>query len=203
MAKLDLKKELRQLYLPSATAVSLVDVPELWFAMIDGSGDPNGSPAFEAAVGALYAVSFTAKFLVKAEQARDYVVMPLEGLWWMEDMAQFSLDRKDEWLWTLMILQPDYVTPEVFEQALGQARRKRDNPALAEVRFEAFHEGLSAQIMHLGPYSEEGPTVARLHAFIAEQGYRPHGKHHEIYLGDPRRCAPDKLKTILRQPVTR
>ena len=203
MAKLDLKKELRQLYLPSATAVSLVDVPELWFAMIDGSGDPNGSPAFEAAVGALYAVSFTAKFLVKAEQARDYVVMPLEGLWWMEDMAQFSLDRKDEWLWTLMILQPDYVTPEVFEQALGQARRKRDNPALAEVRFEAFHEGLSAQIMHLGPYSEEGPTVARLHAFIAEQGYRPHGKHHEIYLGDPRRCAPDKLKTVLRQPVTR
>lgn len=203
MAKLDLKKELRHLYLPSAAEVSLVDVPELWFAMIDGSGDPNGSPAFEAAVGALYAVSFTAKFLVKAEGALDYVVMPLEGLWWMDDMAQFSLDRKHEWLWTLMILQPDYVTAEVFQDALAQARGKRDEPALAQVRFEAFREGLSAQVLHLGPYSDEGPTVARLHAFIVEQGYRPHGRHHEIYFGDPRRCAPDKLKTILRQPVTR
>lgn len=202
MTKINLKRELKHLYGASAREVAFVDVPPMQYLMIDGAGDPNTSPVYQAAVEALYAVAYGVKFAVKkADPAQDYGVMPLEGLWWAEDMAAFSVERKGDWLWTMMIMQPEWVTAEVVEQAAAEAGRKKDLPALPDLRFGPYAEGLSAQIMHIGPYSAEGPTVARLHAAIDEAGYALRAKHHEIYLGDPRRSAPDKLKTIIRQPV--
>lgn len=202
MTKLDLKKEWKQLYNPSAKECVLVDVLPFNFLMIDGAGDPNTAPAYTAAVEALYSVSYTLKFMLKkGAEAVDYAVMPLEGLWWAEDMSTFSTERKNDWLWTMMILQPDFVTPAQVEAAKAEAMRKKELPALPNVRFETFHEGRAAQIMHLGPYAAEGPTVARLHAFIKERGYALAGKHHEIYLSDPRRTTPEKMKTVIRQPV--
>ena len=203
MEKLDLLKDLKTIYRPPATPV-LVDPPEFNVLMVDGSGDPNTSQDYQAAVEALYAVSYTIKFAVKrGELGVDYKVLPLEGLWWTEDMADFSVDRKNEWSWTMMIAQPPLVTAEMVERAVAEAGRKKALPALPMLRYEPFCEGLSAQVMHIGPYLAEGPTVAKLHAFIAEQGYRLTGKHHEIYVGDPRRAAPERLKTVLRQPVLR
>jgi len=202
LSTIDLRKQLKALYSPPAKEPVTVDVPELSFVMLDGQGDPNASQAFQEAIGALYGVSYTLKFqLKKAGSPIDYSVMPLEGLWWVEDLDQFSLERRDDWLWTLMIVQPPHVTASLVAEALAEVRRKKPSPALEAVRFEAFHEGLCAQIMHLGPYSEEPPTIARLHQFVADSGRRLRGKHHEIYLGDPRRSAPEKLKTVLRQPV--
>ncbi|MFQ5602645.1 MAG: GyrI-like domain-containing protein [bacterium] len=200
MPKLDLKKQLNHLYYPSKKEVTVVDVPEMNFLMIDGQGDPNTSEVYQQAVEALFTVSYTLKFMIKkGETAIDYAVMPLEGLWWAEDMSQFSAENKDAWLWTAMIMQPEYVTRELFEEAKMQAAKKKDLPALPRMRFEAFHEGQAAQIMHIGPYSEEGPTIGKIHNFIREQGGKLRGKHHEIYLGDPRRTAPEKLKTVIRQ----
>ena len=201
MAKIDLKKELGTLYAPSSKDFSLVEVPEMNFLMVDGRGDPNTTPAFQEAVDALYAVAYTAKFALKKAGGDDFTVMPLEGLWWMEDMRFFDLNKKDDWLWTVMIAQPAQVTPELIRDAVHEVERKKNPPALGKVRFEAFREGLSAQIMHIGPYEAEAPTIARMHGFIAEHGYEPAGKHHEIYLSDPRRTAPEKYRTILRQPV--
>ncbi len=204
MAKVDLKKELRHLYLPSAREPSIVEVPEMNFIMIDGSGDPNTAREYQEALEALYALSYTLKFKLKlGPEARDFTVMPLEGLWWTDDMGRFSMDAKDEWKWSSMIMQPEPVTQELFEVAVEEVRRKKDPPALDRARLEAYDEGLSAQIMHIGPYAEEAPTIERLHAFIEEQGCRLRGKHHEIYLGDPRRTAPERLKTVLRQPMER
>ncbi len=200
MSKIDVKKELKHLYSASAKEPALVEVPEMNFLMIDGAGDPN-TAEFQQAVEALYAVSFTGKFAIKKAQGIDYVVPPLEGLWWTEDMARFCTDDKDSWLWTAMIMQPEWVTPELVADVIAQLQAKKDLPALARLRFEAYAEGPSAQIMHIGPYSDEGPTIERLHAFIAESGHQPRGKHHEIYLSDPRRAQPEKLKTIIRQPV--
>ena len=199
--KIDLKKELKELYSASPQQVAIVDVPPMNFLMIDGQGDPNTSPEFQDAVEALYGVSYTLKFMIKQEQAINYVVMPLEGLWWADDMTQFSMEDKDAWLWTAMIMQPEYVTGELFEEAVEQVRQKKELTALSGMRLESFHEGLSAQILHIGPYSEEGPTIEELHSFIEGNGYQLRGKHHEIYLGDPRRSAPEKLKTIIRQPI--
>ncbi len=202
--KVDLKKQHADLYAPSANEVSVVDVPALTFLMIDGMGDPNISEDYQKAVEALYGLSYALKFLLKKEQGLDYVVMPLEGLWWVPDMRAFSIEHKEDWLWTMMIVQPAEVTATLFERARTEVQRKKPSPALGQVRLETFHEGLAAQIMHRGPYAAEGPTVARLHDFIREQGYtfdeiRP--KHHEIYLSDPRRAAPDKMRTVLRQPI--
>ena len=199
--KLDLKKELKDLYNASRKELAIIDVPPMNFLMIDGAGSPETSPQFQAAVQALYGVSYTLKFMIKKTQGADYVVMPLEGLWWAEDMEHFSLGNKDQWQWTLMIMQPEYVTEDLVAEAVEQVREKKDSDTVGELRFEGFHEGVSAQIMYVGPYSDEGPTIARLHCFIEENGYSLRGKHHEIYLGDPRRAAPDKLKTILRQPM--
>jgi hypothetical protein len=202
MEKLDLRKELKHLYNPSAKEPVLVDVPPMTFACLDGRGDPNG-PDFAAATGALYAFSYTLKFLVKKERAVDYPVMALEGLWSIEGKADFAMgdyQRRDAWLWTLMIMQPEAAGPGLWPVALEQAAR-RGTPFLERMRFEPFREGRCAQIMHIGPYSTEPATVDRLHAFIRAQGLRPRGRHHEIYLGDPRRSAPDKLKTVLRHPV--
>ncbi|MCL6613576.1 MAG: GyrI-like domain-containing protein [Firmicutes bacterium] len=203
MEKIDFKKERRDLYDPSAKEISVVTVPKMNFIMTDGEGDPNGSAAFQAAIDALFGVSYTLKFMIKkGETGMDYSVMPLEGLWWMEDMAGFSLERKDEWKWTLMIRQPEFVTPELFARAVEEVERKRGK-ILPPLRLEDYEEGLSVQVMHIGPFAEEGPTIERLHRFMAENGFEPHGKHHEIYLSDTRRAAPEKWRTVIRQPVAR
>jgi len=205
--KIDLRKELKHLYAPSARQVALVDVPEFQFVMIDGAIEPDqspgASPAFQQALEALYGISYTLKFMSKlrAVDPLDYTVMGLEGLWWVED-GEFDITRPGNWHWTIMILQPEHITPAMFAEGIAQLRKKRgDSPALAQLRLARFHEGLALQIMHLGPYANEPATVARMDAFAAEHGYRMVGKHHEIYLGDPRTAAPDKLKTILRRPV--
>jgi hypothetical protein len=197
--KVELKKALGQLYNPSSREVAVVDVPQMNFLMIDGEGDPNTSEAYKEAVGALYATSYALKFMVRKGGVANYSVMPLEGLWWVRDWAKFNIEDKDAFLWTMMIMQPEWVTPELFERARSEVGKKGTG-ALDKIRLAAFHEGQAAQIMHVGPYSTEGHTVERLHGFIAARGGRPAGKHHEIYLGDPRRTAPDRLKTIIRQP---
>ncbi|MGZ8689016.1 MAG: GyrI-like domain-containing protein [Aeromicrobium sp.] len=201
-AKVDFKRELRVLYSAGPEPV-LVEVPELAYLVFDGHGDPNTSAEYAAAVQALYQVAYTAKFAIKrAEGGIDYGVMPLEGLWWVPDMSTFTTADKSAWDWTMMIMQPDQVTPDLLEQARVKAAAKNPLEAISRVRLERFGEGTAAQVMHTGPYATEGPTIQRLHAFIDEQGYERTGKHHEIYLSDPRRAAPEKLKTIVRQPVT-
>ena len=151
----------------------------------------------------MYSVAYTAKFALKKSGGEDFTVMPLEGLWWTEDMRLFSADKKDDWLWTLMIAQPASVTSALIQDAVKEVAKKKNPPALTKVRFMSFHEGPAVQILFIGPYADEGPVIARMHAFIAENGYEPAGKHHEIYLGDLRRTSPERLKTILRQPVRR
>ncbi|MHB1041305.1 MAG: GyrI-like domain-containing protein [Eubacteriales bacterium] len=200
--KIDLKKDFKHLFNPPAKEVIIVDVPEMNFIMIDGRGDPNTGQEFKDAVEALYGLSYTLKFMMKkGELGIDYGVAPLEGLWWTGDMREFSMENKGIWSWTLMVMQPGFVTKDMFERAFEQFKKKKNLPALPKARFERFHEGLSAQIMHIGPYSTEGPTIEKLHGFIKENGYSFQGKHHEIYLGDPRKAASEKIKTVLRQPV--
>lgn len=201
MSKVDLKKDLKHLYSPSAKEISLVDVPPMNFLMGDGSGDPNVSLEYQQAMEALFTLSYALKFRVKKSTAVDYAVMPLEGLWWTDDPSQFSMSNKAIWKWTAMIMQPEYVAAEMVAEALEEVRKKKVLLALERVRFESYHEGLSAQIMHTGPYAAEEPTIARLHSFIRENGYELNGKHHEIYLSDPRRMAAEKLRTVLRQPI--
>lgn len=203
MNKLDLKQQFKHLYQPSPKQVTVVDVPPLNFLMIDGAGDPNTAAGYKQAVEALYSLAYKLKFAAKKEQGIDYAVMPLEGLWWTPDMATFSVENKDAWLWTMMILQPDFINAEQVELARADIARKKDLPALPNVRLERFHEGLAVQILHLGPYAAEAPTIARMHAFIQANGWTTGGKHHEIYLGDPNRTVSDKLKTVLRQPIRR
>ncbi len=201
MEKLDLRKQLKHVYEPTSKEFAFVDVPPMQFLMVDGSGDPNTSQVFQDASQALYGMAYTLKFASKKDLGIDYTVMALEGLWWSEDPAAFLLGDKGDWLWTLMIMQPDHITPDLVQQARIQVAKKNPSLALEGLRFERFHEGLSAQIMYVGPYADEGPTIARMHEFIAQNGYELNGKHHEIYLGDPRRSAPDKLKTVLRHSV--
>ena len=200
MDKIDLKKELKNLYNPSAKEVTVVDVPAMNFLLVDGEGAP-ASPKYIEAIEALFSVSYTLKFMVKKGKGVDYVVMPLEGLWWVDDMTKFSADRKDEWKWTAMIMQPKYVTAEDFKIAVDQVKKKKNPAALPKVRFESFKEGPAAQIMYIGPFSAEGPTIAKIHAHIQTNGHELSGKHHEIYLNNPATTAPEKLKTIIRQPM--
>ena len=205
MPPLDLVKLHKPLYHPSAKHPAIVDVPEFAFLMVDGRGDPETAQPYHQALEALYSVAYTLKFtLKKADQERDFKVAPLEGLWWADEeaptMADLQRDR-DAWNWTMMIAVPDAVTPEEVAAAREAAARKRELPAAPLLRLERLEEGLAAQIMHVGPYSEEEPTIERLHAFAAAEGYELRGRHHEIYLGDPRRTAPERLKTVLRHPV--
>lgn len=202
MHKVDLKKELKHLYQASAKIVVQVEVPALRFLMVDGEGDPNSSPAYAQAVEALFSVAYTAKFMVKkGPQALDYAVMPLEGLWWADDMGAFVANDRAQWKWTMMIMQPSFVADETIRAAIDTVRKKKPLPGLDGLRLEAFSEGLCAQVLHIGPFTDEGPTIERLHAFIgATSGLR--GKHHEIYLSDIRRAHPSKWKTIVRQPMT-
>lgn len=199
MSKTDYKKELRHLYHATKEPV-VVDVPPMNFLMIDGSGDPNTTPEYQHAVEALFSVSYAVKFKMKKTQGVDYVVMPLEGLWWADDLSAFVKDDRAHWKWTMMIMQPDVVPAEMVEEAVAEVREKKQLPALDKLRFERFHEGRAAQVMHIGPFSEEGPTIERLHDFIRERGELT-GKHHEIYLSDVRRANPKNWKTILRQPM--
>jgi hypothetical protein len=206
MEKLDLRKQYKNLYQPSAKQVSLVEVPEFQFAMLDGEIEPGhapgDSPSFSEAMQALYGISYTLKFMSKLrkENPIDYPVMALEGLWWVEG-REFDIRNPTGWRWTVMMMQPDHITQDMYQQALEQLRKKKPGPALNLLRFEKFHEGTCLQIMHIGPYSEEMTTIAKIEAYAQEHGYRLRGKHHEIYLGDPRRGDPAKLKTILRHPV--
>lgn len=201
MAKIDMKKELKQLYQASAKNVVQVEIPTLNYIMVDGEGDPNTSPAYAQAVEALFSVAYTTKFMVKkGAQALDYAVMPLEGLWWADDMSAFSANDRSKWKWTMMIMQPPFVTDEGLATAISEVRKKKSLPAIDSVRISAFTEGLCAQVLHVGPFTEEGPTIVRLHAFIDARTGKA-GKHHEIYLSDIRRAEPSKWKTIIRQPM--
>jgi hypothetical protein len=207
MKTLDLRKELKYLYAPSAKKVEVVQVPRFKFLTIDGAIEPGQgpgtSPAFQEAMQALYGAAYTMKFASKLrkDDPVDYPVMALEGLWWIEG-GEFSYARKDNWVYTLMILQPDHITPEMFQEALDQIRKKKgDQPGLSRLRLEEFEEGLCVQIMHVGPYDAEPATKDKMDLFAREHGYTFRGKHHEIYMGNPLRAAPEKLKTILRQPV--
>jgi hypothetical protein len=199
MRRVDLKKERKELYAPRRDPV-LVDVPPMPFLAVDGAGDPNG-PDFAAAVQALFAVSYLVKFALKREAEVDHAVMPLEGLWWADDHAAFAAEDREAWRWTAMIAQPKVADRALIDRATHEAGAKKDLPALPGLRFELFEEGRSAQVMHLGPFSKEGPTIARLEEFIEEQGLTRNGKHHEIYLSDLRRTAPERLRTVIRQPV--
>ncbi len=200
MDKIDLKKELKNLYNPSAKEVTVVEVPAMNFLLINGEGAPT-SPQYSEAIESLFNVAYTLKFMVKKSKSIDYVVMPLEGLWWVDDMTKFSPDRKDDWKWTSMIMQPQYVTEEDVNAAVELVKKKKNPTALSKVRFESFKEGSAAQIMYVGPFSAEGPTIAKIHAHIQNSGHVISGKHHEIYLNNPATTAPEKLKTVLRQPL--
>ena len=205
MKKIDFKKELIHLYVPTKKEVVTVEVPELSFLMIDGEGDPNTSQEYQDAIEALFSVSYDIKFSIKkGSLAIDYGVMPLEGLWWVDDMSKFNINVKNDWKWTAMIMQPSNeefgICQNRVDASVKRVKEKKDLPALPKLRYEKYEEGLSAQIMHLGPFSEEGPTIEKIHDYIKENGYKQKGKHHEIYLSDFRRAVPEKLKTVIRQP---
>jgi len=200
--KVDFKKAL-DAYQALRGRFRVLEVPELRYLMIDGHGDPNSSPAFVQALEALYPVAYKLKFASRAETGRDYVVPPLEGLWWAEDLSAFTTARDtSHWDWTMMLLVPDWIGPQLVQTAIVQAGAKKPPARLDEVRLESLAEGLCVQTLHLGPFEEEAPVLDRLHReFIPAEGLRPRGKHHEIYLSDFRRTAPEKRRTILRQPV--
>ena len=205
MTKTDFKKELRHLYKPTAKEFTVVEVPRMQSLMVDGHGDPNTAQEYKDAIEALYAVAYRVKFASKRELDRDYVVPPLEGLWWAEDMDAFTTSRdKSAWDWTMMIMQPEWITGEMVARALAYVNSAKNLPALPKLRMEEYYEGLSVQILHIGSYDDEGPVLHRMHyQFIPKNSFRLTGKHHEIYLSDVRRVAPEKLRTVLRQPVAR
>jgi len=202
LKKLDLKERWKNLYQPPVGKLVEVDVPPLAYLMVDGEGDPNTAPAFQEAIEALYSLAYTLRFsLKKSPRPVDYGVMPLEGLWWAQDPCVFHQADKSAWKWTAMILQPEFITRAHVEAAIEEVRRKKNPKALDRVRLETLEEGRSAQILYIGPFSEEAPTIERMHEYIHAAGKELYGKHHEIYLSDPRRTAPEKLRTILRQPM--
>jgi hypothetical protein len=201
MKEIDYRKEFKKFISPKVGKVETVTLPAMNFLMIDGKGDPNTSAAYQDAVGALYSAAYTLKFMFKKELEINYNVMALEGLWWVPDMDLFSVEDKDAWLWTMMLFTPDFVTQAHFIRAVEVLKVKKPNPALGSLRLETSEEGICAQVMHIGPYAAEKPTVDLLHGYIHENGYQLTGKHHEIYMGDPRKAAPEKLKTIIRQPM--
>ena len=205
MNKINFKKEFKHLYQPSRVEFTVVDVPSMQFLMVDGHGDPNVSQEYQDALEALYAVAYKVKFASKKELERDYFVPPLEGLWWADDMEAFTTKRdKSAWDRTMMIMQPEWISQDMFTQACTVVESQKDLPALSKLRLETYHEGLSVQILHIGSYEDEAPTLRRMHAeFVPQNGLEMRGKHHEIYLSDPRKVPPEKLKTVLRQPVRR
>ncbi|MEV7771918.1 GyrI-like domain-containing protein [Kitasatospora sp. NPDC086791] len=204
VAPYDVKRERKEFYAPRNTAWNLVDVPEQQFIGVDGHGNPNTAPAYAAAVEALYSVAYTLKFASKGTGGGDFVVGPLEGLWWSDRPEVFTTREKDAWNWTMLISLPEWITPEAIEEAKRTALAKKKLPTVGEVRRLVLAEGLSAQVLHVGPYDDEAPVLEELHGvFLEANGLRLSGLHHEVYLGDPRRTAPEKLKTVVRQPVER
>lgn len=210
METLDLRKQWKHLYNPSGKKIEVVEVPRFQFAMIDGEIEaghgPGSSPSFQAAMEALYGISYTLKFSLKQrkENPVEYPVMALEGLWGVEDFDRetFDITNPAGWQYTMMIMQPDLITSEIFQEGLEQLRKKRgDQPVFSKLRLESFEEGLCIQTMHIGPYATEMETIAKMDAFAEQNSYTLHGRHHEIYTGDPRRADPEKLKTVLRHPV--
>ena len=200
MAKLDFRKEQPALFTAPTDEFVLIKVPKLRFIKIDGEGDPNKAPAYGEALAWLYAVSYGVKFAAKAE-GNDYVVPPLQGLWWADDMKAFAARKKDKWRWTMMIMAPDFVGRKHFKAGVDKAAKKLGE-APDSLRLEDYDEGLAVQILHVGSYDDEAPTIKRLHQkFLPANGLVETGPHHEIYLSDPRRVEPAKFKTILRQPV--
>jgi len=201
LTKLDLRKEMREYYRPPAGKVAVIRVPRMRFVMVKGKGAPEG-PSFQKAIQTLYGLAFTIKFSAKKTLGIEFPVMPLEGLWWTKG-GGFDSEKREDWLWTLMIMQPRLVTKGMFERAEGELREKKGPSAIAPASLETFDEGLCVQAMHVGPYSTEAETITKLEAFAREKGYRMTGKHHEIYLGDPRRAAPTRLRTVIRHPIRR
>ncbi|MDW8805159.1 GyrI-like domain-containing protein [Streptomyces scabiei] len=202
--KYDVKRALKACYAPRNTDWELVDVPELRYLAVDGHGDPNTAAAYRHAVEALYAVAYTVKFTSKRELGEDFVVGPLEGLWWADDMDDFLARRKDNWRWRMLINVPGWITGPMIEAARSAALAKKDRPALRDVRPETLREGTSAQVLHIGSYDDETTVLTRLHRdYLPAHGLREAGLHHEIYLSDPRRTDPARLRTVLRQPVER
>jgi hypothetical protein len=200
ITKVDFKKTLRELYNPSKKGFHFLEIPGMNFLMLDGQGDPNTSLEYQQAVDALYTMSYGIKFALKS-QGFDHIVPPLEGLWWMENMNEFSLANKARWEWTMMIMQPEWVTAEWVEKVRNETIKKKSKTTISHVRFELYEEGLVVQTLYTGTYANEAPTIGEMHQIIKTNGYQTYGKHHEIYLGDPRKTSPERLKTILRQPV--
>lgn len=202
MEKTDIKKTHKALYIAPAGGFTIVAVPPLNYFSIEGDGDPNTAPAYAAAVEALYAASYALKFMSKDLLKRDYVVPPLEGLWWADDMADFVARRKERWSWTMMIVVPDFIEQSMAEQAIVRTAKKKALPALSKLRFTRLKEGQAVQTLHIGSYDDEGPILQKLHEeFLPANDLAEAGHHHEIYLSDPRKTRAEKLKTILRQPV--
>ena len=202
--KLDFKKELKDLYNPKPGKFTLVKVPKLQYLMVDGQGDPNKVIEYQEAVEALFSVSYTLKFHSKNELGKDYVVPPLEGLWWSDDFDDFRSRRKNNWSWTMMIMVPDWLGKNEFKEAVNTVSSKKPDIKVDRLRLETLTEGLSVQIMHIGSYDDETTTLLKLHdEWLPENGLKERLKHHEIYIGDPRKTPAAKLKTVLRQPVER
>lgn len=198
MDKIDYKKQLSHLYKASAKKIAEIDVEPMQYLMVDGHGSPQDQ-MFMDAIETIYGMAYTLKFMLKGENPPfDSVVMPMEMLAWADDWSAFPEKRYDEWQWTMMIMQPDRVTQAHFAEAQVQLKAKKSPVMIDQCRLETMHEGTCVQVMHVGPYSEVGPDVQRLHERVTELGAQRHGKHHEIYLSDPRRTAPEKLKTIVR-----
>lgn len=201
MKKINFKKELKELY-TAKQEPKIVQIPIMNFIMIDGKGDPNSSLDFQEAINTLFPLAYTIKFMIKkGELEIDYGVLPLEGVWWADDMEDFRKKNKANWQWTLMIMQPSFVEQTHFETAFQEVKKKKDPKLLDKVRFTSITEGLAVQIMHIGPYAEEETTIKKLHDYIEDHGYQLTGKHREIYLSDFRRTKPENLKTIIRQPI--
>lgn len=202
MEKVDFKKEFDYLYKPSSKEFSVVAVPPLKYLMVDGEGDPNTSADYAAAIEALYSVSYTLKFMSKNELGQDYVVPPLESLWWADDMSAYAKGHKESWKWTAMIMVPVWITKAMVKVAVRKVEEKKENAKLSELRQETLKEGRSVQILHIGPYDKEAPMLKKMHnEFMPANGLTFNGKHHEIYLSDPRKVTAEKLRTVVRQPV--
>jgi hypothetical protein len=202
--KVDFKKDLKDLYNPKPGAFTLVKVPKMQYLMVDGKGDPNKVTEYQEAVAALFAVSYTLKFQSKKELNKDYVVPPLEGLWWSDNFDDFRLRRKNNWSWTMMIMVPEWLSKTHVKKAIASLKLKKPEIKVDQLRLETLREGLCAQIMHIGSYDEETPTLVKLHdQWLPENRLMERLKHHEIYIGDPRKTPAAKLKTVLRQPVAK
>ena len=202
MKKIDFKKEYKSFYYPSSKKFEIINIPTMKFLMIDGEGNPNTAKSYKDAVETLFSVSYKLKFLIKKSELEiDYKVMPLEGLWYAKPDQGLNIDDKESWNWTAMIMQPEFIKSDMIELAVNEVKKKKSLESLSVLRFEEFQEELCAQILYIGPYSEEAPTIEKMHSYITENRYTFNGKHHEVYLNDPQRTSPEKLKTILRQPI--